>query len=49
MTNFPVGSVLFTQDGNALYKAASATEINGFWDDVVMPWIEKQINNYKRA
>lgn len=45
MDSFPVGHVLFTKDGVALFKVASAEEKEGFWDTIVIPWIEKTIKD----
>lgn len=47
MDHFPVGHVLFTKDGYALWKVVSATEIEGFWDKTVVPLIERNITNHK--
>lgn len=47
MDSFPVGDVLFTKDGYALYKAVVPTEKEGFWEETVVPWTESRIEDHK--
>lgn len=39
--SIPVGVVLLTKDGQALCKAISCDEAQGFWDEMILPWIEE--------
>lgn len=41
--SIPVGHVLFTKDGLALYRAVSFEEIEGFWEEMVFPEITRII------
>ncbi len=43
MTSFPIGCVLYTKDGNALYKIVEPYEVKGFWDNSVVPLIDNNI------
>ena len=48
MNSFPIGQVLFTKDGYALWKVVAATEIDGFWEKTVVPLIKNSIEAFQR-
>ena len=47
MKSFPIGHVLYTKDGYALWKVVAATEIQGFWETTVVSLIENNIKTFQ--
>lgn len=38
MKKYYVGKMIFTREAVALYKAVSPDYIEGYWDDICLPW-----------
>lgn len=49
MNQFPIGDVLYTRDGTALYNAITAFEIPDFWSNTVIPWIDRCVKEYQTS
>jgi len=45
IVTFPVGGVIFTKDGTALYKSVSVEEYPDYWENVILPVASNYIKN----
>lgn len=43
--HFPVGNVLFTKSGEALCNALEPDKVDGFWENLCLPYLTYMINN----
>ncbi len=45
--SIPIANVIFTKDGKGLYRAIQPNKLNGFWERVVVPEIDRKMSVMK--
>lgn len=49
MGEVPVGAIILTKDGEALYSSVDTTEVEGYWDQYIELWLDSRIKTWKES